>query len=98
MILFWLTKPVRTPIFNPLLLVLLSLVVTTTGSSGSLLALDTARAATTVGGGKGEVDVLLGVQADHVGGDVDDLLADTILKVSNLASLCEGVIGCAYRM
>jgi hypothetical protein len=26
--------------------------------------------------------VLLGVEADHVGGDVDDLLADTVRTVS----------------
>lgn len=42
--------------------------------------------------------MLLGVQADHVGGDVDDLLADTVLRVSILASSAEKVIECAYRM
>lgn len=60
-----------------LLLVLLSLLTVTTSSGSGLLALDTARAATTVGGSESEVDVLLRVKANHVGRHVDDLLADT---------------------
>ena len=42
-----------------------------------LLSPDTAGAAAAEGRGQGEVDVLLGVEADDEGGDVDDLLADT---------------------
>ena len=57
----------------------LTTIFTTTLSSAGLLALDTARAATTVGRGKGEVDVLLGVKADDERGDVDDLLADAVM-------------------
>lgn len=68
--------------FDNLLLIFLLLTTVTASSSSSLLALDTARAATTVGGGESEVNVLLGVQADHVGGHVDDLLADTVKNVS----------------
>lgn len=64
-------------IFNLFLLFLLTLVVTTLGSLG-LLAADTSRAATTEGRGESEVNVLLGVKTDHVRGNVDDLLADTI--------------------
>jgi hypothetical protein len=61
---------------NLLLILLLGVTVTTGGGSG-LLAANTAGAAATEGRGKGEVDVLLGVEADHERGDVDDLLADT---------------------
>lgn len=69
-----------------LLLFLLLLTITTLGGLG-LLAADTARAATTEGRGQGEVDVLLGVEADNVRGDVDDLLADTIEGMSVLIDL-----------
>jgi len=62
---------------NNLLLVFLGLLIVTTGSGAHLLALDTAGTATTEGRGQREVNVLLGVQADHVGGHVDNLLADT---------------------
>lgn len=61
-----------------LFFLLLSFLCTTTLSSASLLPPDTARAATTERRGEGEVNVLLGVQTDHVGRHVDDLLADTI--------------------
>ena len=40
------------------------------------LALHTTGTASTVGRGEGEVNVLLGVEANNVGGDIDDLLAD----------------------
>jgi hypothetical protein len=60
---------------NLLLILLLGVTVTTGGGSG-LLAANTAGAAATEGRGQGEVDVLLGVEADHERGDVDDLLAD----------------------
>ena len=48
------------------------------GGGGSTLALDTAGASTTVGRGEGKVNVLLGVETNDEGGDVDDLLANTI--------------------
>lgn len=61
---------------NDLLIILLSGIVTTCVGRSGLLALDTARATTTVGRGESEVDVLLGVKTDHEGGNVDNLLAD----------------------
>lgn len=63
--------------FIDLLLVLFTLLVTSTLSGTGLLAANTARAATTEGRGESEVNVLLGVEADHVRRNVDDLLADT---------------------
>lgn len=74
-------KPVRTPVSSflgghLLLILLLGLTVTAGGGSG-LLAANAAGTATTEGRGESEVDVLLGVQADHEGGHVDDLLANT---------------------
>lgn len=74
--LFQITRPYSGR--NHLLLLLFTLLVTTTLGSTGLLALDTARAATAVRRGEGEVNVLLGVEADHVGGHVDDLLADAV--------------------
>jgi hypothetical protein len=64
-----------------LLLVIITGVVTTVLVSGGLglLPPHTAGAATTEGRGQGKVDVLLGVEADHEGRDVDDLLANTIV-------------------
>lgn len=49
------------------------------GSSGVTLTttLDATGTATTVGRGEGKVNVLLGLETDDEGGDVDDLLADT---------------------
>ena len=49
----------------------------TLGGSGGTLALDTSRAATTIGRFERKVDVFLGVESDNEGGDVDDLLANT---------------------
>lgn len=63
---------------HDLLLLFLTLVVTATLGGTGLLAANAARAATTEGRGEGEVNVLLGVQADNVRGHVDDLLADTV--------------------
>lgn len=68
--------------FIDLLLVLFTLLVTSTLSGTGLLAANTARAATTEGRGESEVNVLLGVEADHVRRNVDDLLADTRRNVS----------------
>ena len=70
---------------QPLLLLLFLLTFFTTLGSLHLLAADTARATTTEWRGKGEVDVLLGVETDHEGWDVDDLLANTVHEI--LASL-----------
>ena len=75
-------KPIHTPDFNNLLLFLVTTLLVTTALGGTgLLALDTSRTATAVGRGESEVDVLLGVETDHVGGNVDDLLADTIFTM-----------------
>ena len=61
-----------------LLLVLLTGIVVTTLLGGlGLLPPDTAGATATKWRGQSEVDVLLGVEADHEGRNVDDLLADT---------------------
>jgi hypothetical protein len=68
--------------FVDLLLVLFTLLVTATLSGTGLLAANTARAATTEGRGEGEVNVLLGVETDHVRGNVDDLLANTRINQS----------------
>lgn len=81
----YLSCPKRNPTVLPnfllgdhLLLLFLTLVTLTTLGSLGLLAANTARTATAEGRGQGEVNVLLGVEADHVGGHVDDLLADTV--------------------
>jgi len=64
---------------HSLLLVLLASIVVTTLLGGlGLLPPDTTGAAATEWRGQGEVDVLLGVETDHEGGDVDDLLADAV--------------------
>jgi hypothetical protein len=100
MILMSKTRPIRTPDFylRHLLLVLLSLLTVTASSGSGLLALDTARAATTVGGGESEVNVLLGVKANHVGRHVDDLLADTVGQ-SRLVTVSLALFhGGPYRM
>jgi hypothetical protein len=65
---------------NLLLVLLASIVVTTLLGSLGLLPPDTTGAAATKWRGKGEVNVLLGVEADHEGGNVDDLLADTGIR------------------
>ena len=66
------------------LLVILLLIITTILLLGSLglLAANTSWASTTEWRGQSEVDVLLGVEADHEGRDVDDLLADAVMMVS----------------
>jgi len=53
------------------------------GGSGSTLALDATGATTTKGRGQGEVDVLLGVKTDDERGDVDDLLANTDVSLTD---------------
>ena len=58
-------------------LLLILLLGTLTALSGlGLLSADTAGASATEGRGKGEVDVLLGVETDDERGNVHDLLAD----------------------
>lgn len=54
------------------------------GGSGSPLALDTAGSTTTVGGVECKVNMLLGVESNDEGGDVDNLLANTRHEVSRL--------------
>jgi hypothetical protein len=80
---------------NPLLFFLLFLTFTTLSGLG-LLAAHATRATATEGRGESEVDVLLGVKADHVGGDVDDLLSDTVTLLA-FASIFRGG-GRMYRM
>lgn len=99
----YLSCPKRNPTVLPnflgdhLLLLFLTLVtLATLGGGLGLLAADTARAAATEGRSQSEVDVLLGVEADHVGGHVDDLLADTVRVVSIWLSGESG--GVTYRM
>jgi len=80
----WFIPSCRTPVNREsllltcsLLLVLLTSIVVTTLLGGlGLLPPDTTGAASSEWRGEGEVDVLLGVEADHEGGNVDDLLAD----------------------
>lgn len=94
-----LSCPKRNPTVLPtflgdhLLLLFLTLFTLTTLGGLGLLAADTARAATTEGRGQSEVDVLLGVEADHVGRHVDDLLADTVTNSQHatvqLVCLCD---------
>ena len=50
---------------------------------GHVLALDASVAAAAEGRLVGEVDVLLGVQPDQEGGDVDDLLADADVALAD---------------
>ena len=65
-----------------LLLVLLTSIVVTTLLGGlGLLPSYTTRAAATKGRGQGEVDVLLGVETDDERGNVDDLLANTVIML-----------------
>ena len=70
---------------NNLLLILLLLSVTAgLGlSGGSLLAADATWAATSEWRVKGEVDVLLGVETDNEGWDVDDLLSDADVTLTD---------------
>jgi hypothetical protein len=68
---------------NLLLVLLASILVTTLLSGLGLLPPDTARAAATEWRSQSEVDVLLGVEADHEGGNVDDLLADADVALAD---------------
>ena len=63
-----------------LLLVLLVATLLLLRSSSLALALDTTVAPSAIWRGEGEVDVLLGVEADDERGDVDDLLADAVSR------------------
>jgi hypothetical protein len=66
-------------------LFLILLVVTTLALLGGLglLSADTAGTATTVGRGEGEVNVLLGVETDDERRNVDDLLADADVALTD---------------
>lgn len=66
-----------------LLLILIITTTLATLSSLGLLSADTAGATTAEGRGQGEVDVLLGVETDHEGGHVDDLLADADVALAD---------------
>ena len=61
-------------------ILILLFIISSSGSTLALLgvlSLNAAGATTTIWRAKGEVDVLLAVQADHERGDVHHLLADT---------------------
>ena len=64
------------------LILLITLALALLGGVG-LLSPDTAGAATTEGRGQGEVDVLLGVETDDEGRNVDDLLADSDVALAD---------------
>lgn len=69
---------------NLLLILLLSIVTAGLGlSSGSLLAANATWAATSEWRVKGEVDVLLGVETDNEGWNVDDLLSDADVALAD---------------
>ena len=72
-----------------LLLLLLATLLVITALLGSLglLSADTTWASSTKWRAEGEVDVLLGVETDNEGWDVDDLLADAGIDVSRDISL-----------
>lgn len=61
---------------NLLLILLLSVIFL--GGSGGTLALDASSTSSTIGGGEGEVNVLLRVETDNERRNVDNLLADTV--------------------
>jgi len=65
-----------------LLLILLFIIITALSGLG-LLPADTAESATAEGRGDGEVNVLLGVETDDEGRDVDDLLADADVALAD---------------
>ena len=66
-------------------LLLLLLIITTISllSGLGLLPADTARATTTEGRSHGEVDMLLGVEANDEGRHIDDLLADADVTLTD---------------
>lgn len=78
-----------------LLLAAILAIVTLALSGLGLLSPHTAWASATEWRGKGEVDVLLGVETDNEGWDVDDLLADAGKKSVIIAN---NVHGRSYRM
>lgn len=66
-----------------LFLIFLLLATLTALSGLGLLSSDTARSATTEGRGESEVNVLLGVETDDERRNVDDLLADSDVTLSD---------------
>lgn len=69
----------KASIINLLFLFLLITILLLLSGLG-LLSSDTSIATTTKWRGKGEVDVLLGVETDDERGNVNDLLADTVKR------------------
>ena len=65
-----------------LLLVLLVATLLLLRSSSLALALDTTGATSAIWRGEGEVDVLLGLETNDERGDVDNLLANTVIRRS----------------
>lgn len=68
-----------------LFLVIIISIITTILLLGrlSLLAANTTRTSTTEWRAKGEIDVLLGVQTNNEGWDIDDLLANTDVSLTD---------------
>ena len=65
--------------YNLLLVFLITTIIAALLGSLGLLSPHTAGTTATEWRGQSEVDVLLGIEADHEGGDVDDLLADAVM-------------------
>ena len=68
-----------------LLLVLLVATLLLLRSSSLALALDTTGTTSAIWRGEGEVDVLLGLETDDERGNVDNLLANTVIRRSQEA-------------
>lgn len=67
-----------------LLLFLLSIILIVFALGGlGLLSSDTTRTSTTKGRAQGEIDVLLGIETNDEGGNIDDLLADSNVSLAN---------------
>ena len=66
-----------------LLLLLLGITVVLLVGSGGLLSPDTTGATTTEWRGESKVNVLLGVETDNERWDIDDLLADSDVSLSD---------------
>lgn len=65
------------------LFVILLGIIALAGSGSGTLSLDTAGTSTTIGRSEGEVNVLLGVETNDEGRNVDNLLADTDVALTD---------------
>jgi hypothetical protein len=76
-------NPVRSFARGLLVILLLVLTTGTSGGSGGPLPLNSTGSSASVRRFQGVVDVLLRVESDDEGGDVDDLLADSDVSLSD---------------